>query len=820
MSPRRSWRTGVVLATAAAACLVGTALAGASTPTSPGAYVAAPPVRPAAKVKPAAGSLPSTCSDPTIGASWVCYTPAEIKEIYDVPTGGGAPDGSGQTIVIVVAFGNPTIKSDLAAFDSAFDLSDPSLTIVGPNGSGNQSDPNVQNWSFETSMDVEWAHAIAPGAAIVLAVAASDDSHAIEETVANVIPQYPGAIIVQSFGANETFAKQGFIDDKTAHLLYAGAAALGETVVAAAGDFGAAGSPDRAGSASLGPQVWYPASDPFVTAIGGTMGDPYLNTASPDFQPFGLGALVDGHYGAEQTWNESEQGTIDGATGGGLSQIFPSPSYQSGFSKRAVPDVAYDAALFGGVQVIWNGERHTGGGTSEATPQWAGIFALANEQRAAAGKGPLGFANPALYANAGSFHDITSGDNTWIPADPSQPLIPGSSAGPGYDLTTGLGTPDVANLLPGLVAAAGTTSPGQLGPPPPPSQLPTGPDATCQNQQLTGTYHNVRVAKNAWCDLAGATVTGDVQANRATGLGITGTTVYGDVEVNHATGASDPSHPNANVVCASAISGDLRVHDSAAAWSIGGAACAGVTGGPGNAIGDDLQFDNNAGNGSEVSANSVAGTLECRHDTGVTGAGNLAQRLVGQCAAFGTQVSSDGGVSGADVRCQNQQLTGTYHNVKVVRGAWCDLAGATVTGDVRAHFATGLAITGSIVIGKVDVDDTVAALDPSHLGQNVVCNSLVWGDVNITDSSGSAPWSIGGTTGCANVASVTGGTGSAIGSELRFDRNAASTNDVSGNTIIDDLECNGNGGVAASGGPNLVGRNAQGQCASSPLVTG
>ena len=816
---RTSWRTGAALLAAAAACLSGSAFAGADSAAS-GNYVAAPPARPAATVKPAVAGAPSTCSTSDGSVSWVCYSPAEIHEAYDIPTGPGAPDGSGQTIVIVVAFGNPTIRSDLATFDSTFGLSDPSLTVLGPNGTGDQNDPDVQNWSFETAMDVEWAHAIAPGAAIVLAVAPSDDSDAIEEVVGQAIKQYPGSIITQSFGANETFVKQGFIDDRTTHLLYAGAAALGETVVAAAGDFGAAGSPDRSGNASSGPAVWYPASDPFVTAVGGTQADPYANLDSPDFQPFGTGLLVGGHYGAEDAWNESELGTVDGATGGGLSQIFPAAPYQSGFSKRAVPDVSYNSALFGGVQVIWGGQRNTGGGTSEATPQWAGIFALANQLRAAAGKGPLGFANPALYANPGDFHDITTGDNTWIPADPTQPVIPGFSAGPGYDLTTGLGTPDVAKLLPALVAAAGTTSPGSLGPPPPPSQRPNGPDATCQSQQLTGTFHNVSVVKGAWCELAGATVTGDVHADHASGLGITGTTVFGNVDVGNTSGASDPSHPGVNVLCADAISGNVQVQNSSngVRWSIGGAACAGVAGGPGNAIGHDLHFDNNPGPGSEVSANSVAGNLECQHDGGLLGSGNQARDLQGQCAAFGTVVSSSPrGANGADVNCQNQQLTGTYHNVTVANGNWCDLAGATVTGDVHAGNATGLGITDSIVIGNVDVGNTVGALDASHVGQNVICNSLVWGDVHIQNSSSSAPWSVGGTAACAGVAGVTGGTGSVVGGDFHFDNNAASTNDVSGNSVIGNLGCNHDGGVTASGGPNLVGGNAQGQCASSPL---
>src|SRR5579862_2745361 len=816
---RRSWRSGAVLGAIAAACIFGSSFAGAGT-GNPSDYVAAPPARPAAVVKPASASAPSTCSDPTSGLSWVCYSPAEIDEIYDIPTGSGAPDGSGQTIVVVVAFGNPTIKSDLATFDGTFALPDPSLTILGPNGTGDQSDPDVQNWSFETSMDVEWAHAIAPGASIVLAVASSDDSHALEDTVAQAIQHYAGSIIVQSFGANETFVKQGFIDDRTTHLLYAGAAALGETVLAAAGDFGTAGSPDRTGTLSLGPQVWYPASDPFVTSVGGTMGDPYLNPDSPDMLPLGLGALVDGHYGAEQTWNESEIGTVEGATGGGLSQIFPEPSFQTGFTKRAVPDVAYDAALFGGVQVIWDGQQHTGGGTSEATPQWGGIIALANQQRAATGKGPLGFANPALYANAGAFHDITSGDNALFSDPDSPPQIAGYSAGTGYDLTTGLGTPDVAKLLPGLVAAAGTTTPGSLGPPPPPSQRPSGPNVTCTNQQLTGTYNNVNVVNGAWCDLAGATVAGNVNASNTKGLGMTGATVFGNVNVANTNGANDQSHPGVNVLCANAISGNVNVANSTARWSIGGAACAGVTGGPGNAIGNNLSVVNVHAPGSEVSANSVAGNLQCQNDVGLVGSGNQAGKLQGQCATFGTQVSQHGGVGGADVTCQNQQLTGTYHNVQVGNGAWCDLAGATVTGDVHANHATGLGITGSVVIGNVDVGQTVGALDPSHFGTNVVCNSVVWGSVQIRSSSSSAPWNVGGTGACASVAGVTGGTGSAIGNDLHFDNNAAPANDVSGNTVIGNLECSNDGAVATSGGPNLVGGNAQGQCVSSPLVSG
>ena len=126
----------------------------------------------------------------------------------------------------------------------------------------------------------------------------------------------------------------------------------------------------------------------------------------------------------------------------------------TGSNVRATPDVAYNAALNGGVLVVQLPSIFLVGGTSAGSPQWAGIFALANEARAGAGKGPIGPANPALYAIYGNpskyatdFHDITTGNNTLAGAP-----VQGFSAKAGYDFATGIGTPNASSLIADLVA--------------------------------------------------------------------------------------------------------------------------------------------------------------------------------------------------------------------------------------------------------------------------------------------------------------------------------------------------------------------------------
>jgi subtilase family serine protease len=631
----KSGKLAFALGAAAVLCLVTAALASSSrsshpwrTPSSHSDYVVSPVVGnvavPAGKVS-VQGSIPSGGTGCGItGTPAFCYAPADIRQIYNVPAG---PDGSGQTIIVLGAYGSPFLQDDLDQFDSTFGIGPAHLTIVGRNGRGDPNDEIVQAWQHELTFDVEWAHAMAPAADIVLVVARSDDSKDLNRALMRALPDYPGAIVSQSFGADETFVRQGFIDDRRSHLIYAGAALLGDTVLASSGDGGASGYDDTDISAE------YPASDPFVTAVGGTEGGVGDWLKDPN------GLWANGKYGIESAWNDPF-----GATGGAPSAIFPAPSYQSGVtgnSKRAVPDVAMTASNAARTLFVFGGAVHSFGGTSVGPPIWAGIFALANQQRAAQNHGPLGPANPALYAiagNAGSyaadFHDIVNGDNIFDPG------IGGFSAGTGYDLATGLGTPNVAGLLGDLAAAPGSEI--AL------SRNDRSPDVSCQNQQLTGTYRNVRVQRGSWCDLAGATVFGDVRADGASGLGITSSEIVGDVQASSVSGAADSSHSGVNVICNSVVWGKVQIRQSSksAPWNIGGSACANapdVTGGTGSVVGKDLQFDRNAATNNEISGNTVVKDVECSRNGGVTGQDNQASSLDDQCAGLGTATGDDDG---------------------------------------------------------------------------------------------------------------------------------------------------------------------------------
>jgi subtilase family serine protease len=266
----------------------------------------------------------------------------------------------------------------------------------------------------------------------------------------------------QSFGIPEIFIHANNAQVLQAERNYLEAQAQGITVLASAGDSGGSNGSSIA-------NALFPASNPLNTAVGGTMGDPYL-TAPSSFSCPGVGqicsaglatvkgpcTLTSGRctefgYGGEQVWNEVRFGA---ATGGAPSLFFPVPSFQSGLglTSRTTPDVSYNAAINGGVLVAWSALAPAGsffivGGTSAGAPQWAGIVALANQKRAAKGFGPLGFLNPALYAVAASasyasaFHDITVGNNKL------GGTLPGFSAGAGYDAASGWGTPNVANLI-------------------------------------------------------------------------------------------------------------------------------------------------------------------------------------------------------------------------------------------------------------------------------------------------------------------------------------------------------------------------------------
>ena len=454
-------RSLLLVAVAVVAAAAWTAVAGAA-PSADIVYQVRPLVQPAGTDAFTNPFCHSVNGVPQL----VCYSPNDIRTAYGYPAG---LDGSGQTIVIVDAFGSPTIQNDLSVFDAKFGLSaPPSFTIDCPQGcpafSPYANKGNEVGWAEETSLDVEWAHAMAPGAKIVLVVAASNYGNAINAAVRSAIRNYPGAIISQSFGSFESSisGSGNNIQLKQAHWNYVQAAAAGDTVLASAGDWGATneGSTENA---------TYPASDPMVTAIGGTEGNPYYNGLAGNPLPdcsggscnLGLATFTCSDaanctatgYGGEQVWNE---GAFGAATGGAESLIFSKPSFQAsvnGLSHRTTPDVSYNAAISGGV-LTYLGFLGSGsgfyifGGTSAGSPQWASIVAIADQARANAEEGELGYLNPLIYQIAGSgFHDITVGNNQLA----GTPF--GYSAGSGYDIASGWGTPNVGNLVSSLVAS-------------------------------------------------------------------------------------------------------------------------------------------------------------------------------------------------------------------------------------------------------------------------------------------------------------------------------------------------------------------------------
>ncbi|MGH3007998.1 MAG: S53 family peptidase [Gaiellaceae bacterium] len=346
-----------------------------------------------------------------------CYTPSEIRTAYDVPK---SATGAGQTIVIVDAYGSPTIRQDLATFDSEFGLPAPTLNILYPGGSPTfnplQSHAEA-NWAFETSLDVEWSHAIAPLATIDLVIGANNDGNVLNNAAQYAVSNHLGNVMSLSYGFPEGVANGNSGQISQSHAIFQAAQAEKMSVFVSSGDFGANNQLSFVNAS-------YPASDPLVTSVGGT----------------NLFISDTGSYQSETVWNDTDPALcpfgctsgVFGATGGAPSLFF---------SGRSTSDVGYNASVYTGVMTyisfpgVSPGFYFTGG-TSEGAPQWAGITADADQ---AAGHA-LGFLDPALFAAPSvDFHDVTVGENGFFG--------PGEQAGPGYDMPTGLGTPDVAKLI-------------------------------------------------------------------------------------------------------------------------------------------------------------------------------------------------------------------------------------------------------------------------------------------------------------------------------------------------------------------------------------
>jgi subtilase family serine protease len=432
--------------------------------------------------------------DPPSGEPYSCYDPYQMRHAYGIDSLiASGYNGAEHTIVIVDAFQSLTLMTDLAEFNNFYGLS-PDLsffTQIAPFGLG----PPNADWAGEITLDVEWAHAIAPGANIVLVLAKSNDDQDILDAVKYAVDHNLGEVISMSFGENESCVDPAILSGY--HDVFASATQKGITLFASSGDQGAAqqtcdgNSWEQAASS--------PASDPLVTAVGGTE----LHAAGYCLTVLGCDpstAPLRGTYQGEIAWNEGPpygdyQDAFDStlSTGGGFSVLFDEPPFQKGTAglhggkQRAVPDVAYNAAVLHGVLVRMAGSWFLFGGTSAGSPQWAGITAIANHK---AGH-RLGFLNSAIYqigkvnqAYPASFNDIVSGTNSAVEFDATDnPVnVDGFSAGTGWDPTTGTGSPIATSAVDYLIryvspgdgqAAISTTKPkphpkpivpGQMGP--------------------------------------------------------------------------------------------------------------------------------------------------------------------------------------------------------------------------------------------------------------------------------------------------------------------------------------------------------------------
>jgi subtilase family serine protease len=380
-----------------------------------------------------------------------CYSPSEMRTAYGVKSMVDAGiTGKGQTIVIIDSYGNPTVSEDLKQFDRDYNLPDPpSFRVIAPLGTKpfDVKNADMVGWAQETDLDVQWAHAIAPGANIVLLTSPVSETQGVQgmpefaQLVQYALDNHLGSIISQSWGTTENtlFTSDGYpILDKF-NSLYQRAMNEGVTVLASAGDTGVQ-NPDTNNKNYPFPTVDFPASSPYVTAVGGTT----------------LNADTQGNYQSETAWN----GGAGSATGGGFSQYFKTPDYQTGAlgahstsanGYRGLPDVAYDADASTGVPIYLGFASDPGyylfGGTSAGAPQWAGLIAIGNQ---IAGRS-LGFINPDLYAigknsqsYAAAFHDITVGNN-------SQGGVQGYKAGSGWDPVSGWGSPQATVLIASLI---------------------------------------------------------------------------------------------------------------------------------------------------------------------------------------------------------------------------------------------------------------------------------------------------------------------------------------------------------------------------------
>lgn len=430
--------------------------------TSPATPATSPPATAAARTPAPAPPGSAFCQQ---SYRLDCYSPRQIEQAYDMlPLYARGLNGRGRTIVIVDSFGSPTIRHDLRVFDGGFGLpGPPSLRVLQPVGKVPAYDPHnpdMVDAAGETTTDVEAAHAMAPGASILLVETPAAETltgGGFAQFVAAenyVIAHHLGDVISQSFGIPEqNFPSRAAL----LRLRYAYFSARRQhiTVLAATNDFGVTGPTRSGGKFRTQPVVDWPASDPLVTAVGGTR--LRLNAAGHRISP-------------DTAWNESGSaavaryaGALPWASSGGMSAIFTRPSYQDPVrtvvgNHRGIPDVALSAS-FGGSSLTFEsftgapGTWKVAAGTSVATPYFAGIVAIA-DQALHTRLGPL---NPALYQlgqdRAPGIVAITKGSNTVSFTQGRKTVtVGGYPARRGYNLVTGVGTIDAGAFIQDLRA--------------------------------------------------------------------------------------------------------------------------------------------------------------------------------------------------------------------------------------------------------------------------------------------------------------------------------------------------------------------------------
>jgi subtilase family serine protease len=453
--PRAFARGGTAAALVVAASLVAASSPGVASTATSGAR------HPAVKVIPAvAGHIDArTLISPIPTAQCLaqlgihCYSPVQYRVAYDLnPLYARGVTGKGRTIMIVDSFGSPTIQHDLDVFDAQWGFANTSVQIVkaGVIPPFDPTNSDMVGWASESTLDVEYAHAIAPDAKIVLVETPVSETEGVTglpemmNAEKALIDSGVGDVISQSFGATENtfpgFDKGDYSSLLNLRYAFTDAAKHHVTVLGSSGDSGATDATLDGSGLYPAPVNSWPSSDPLVTSIGGTQLN--LDNSGVRLSP-------------DVVWNDGF-----GAGGGGLSQVFARPAFQIGVrgvvgDHRGTPDISMSAAVDGGAWVYYsfNPARvgwHIFGGTSEAGPIFSGIVALADQ---VAGR-RLGDINPALYVLGAlsrlpylpwstGLVDVTSGDNSFAG-------VTGYPAGPGYDLASGWGTIDAARFVPAL----------------------------------------------------------------------------------------------------------------------------------------------------------------------------------------------------------------------------------------------------------------------------------------------------------------------------------------------------------------------------------